>query len=405
MMVRPCHRIILLAFIGQLLAACSASSVASSSESTSPAATVEITPADINLQPLPTNIAISASPTLAPASSPTAIVNSTATPFPTATTSRPTAVPLPAMRQLTEGGCCTQPFFSPDSHQVLFIDKPTVDSVVGIYGVDIVNRPAAPTLVNNAIGFRSPDRTIVATVAGNLLRFTNEADGTSWTMDTNGNWPQFSPDATQVLWVASDREGPYDQRQNDIWLAELRGSNPRRLLTLFGGGFAGWFPNGQDVLLLGRDVPGQEERTLIRYNVETGSRTNLYSHKRLRGGDISGGGSWIAYFLSFSDDQADNGLWIINAGDATRRKLDVPGFGIYRWRDDHTLLYIPFRNSPEDSMQLWSVDVATGQVQPLTDPTTLSFSISNGDWDISPDGRNVVFVNSLDQNIWLITLP
>jgi Tol biopolymer transport system component len=56
-------------------------------------------------------------------------------------------------------------------------------------------------------------------------------------------------------------------------------------------------------------------------------------------------------------------------------------------------------------MQLWAVDVSANQSQPLTDPTSLSFSISNGDWELSPDGQHIIFVNSADQNIWLITLP
>ena len=59
----------------------------------------------------------------------------------------------------------------------------------------------------------------------------------------------------------------------------------------------------------------------------------------------------------------------------------------------------------QESMQLWAIEVATNQSRPLTDPASLSFSISNGDWEVSPDGRQVIFVNSADQNIWLITLP
>ena len=133
----------------------------------------------------------------------------------------------------------------------------------------------------------------------------------------------------------------------------------------------------------------------------------MFSHRRLRDAQISPGGSWIALFLTFSDDdeETENGLWVVSADGATRRKLDVPGFGAYRWRDDNTLLFIPMRTSAEDSMQLWAVDVSTNQNWPLTNPDTLFFSISNGDWNVSPDGRQVVFVNSADQNIWLMTVP
>jgi Tol biopolymer transport system component len=326
-----------------------------------------------------------------------------------------------------------QPFFSPDGKQVLFIDKPTADAPVGIYGVDLADPQATPVLVNDVIGFRSPDRTIVATIEDDLVRFTNEENGQSWTVDTGSNWPYFSPDAGQILWVATDQEGPYDRRQNDIWLADMDGGNPRLLLSLYGGGFAGWFPDGKRLLLIGRDNPADEKRTLFIYDLEIDNRTNLFSHERLRGIKISPGGSWVVYFLAFSEEPADNGVWVINTNNAERHKLDVPGFGAYHWRDDDTLLYIPMRDSvytsprntpqtsprstpqtsprstpqtsPEESMQLWAVDATTGQSWPLTDPASLSFSISNGDWDVSPDGQHVIFVSSADQNIWLINLP
>jgi Tol biopolymer transport system component len=314
---------------------------------------------------------------------------------------------------LTSGGCCVQPAFSPDSRQVLFIDKPGPDAPIGIYGVDIANPQPTPALVNPTIGFWNFERTIVATLEGDLARFTHQVTGESWTVNTGGNWPSFSPDSSQIVWVATDREGPYDRRQSDVWLADFPPSAPlqgeagggRIVLSIYGGGLAGWFPDGQRILLIGRDDPNEEKQTLFVYDLVNERRTNLFSHKRLRGGEISAGGSWIAFFLSFADDPAENGLWLVSADGATQRQLDVPRFGAYAWRNDDTLLYIPMRAPAETSMQLWAIDAASGQLQPLTDPASLAFSISNSDWEISPDGQHVVFVNSADQNIWLITLP
>jgi Tol biopolymer transport system component len=306
---------------------------------------------------------------------------------------------------LTNGGCCVQPSFSSDSQQVLFIDKPGDDVPVGIYGVNITAPQSDPVLVNNIIGFWNFQRTIVATIEGDLAVFTNVASGESWTVNTGGNWPSFSPDSSQIIWVATDREGPYDRRQNDIWLANLDGSKARKLLSLYGGGLTGWFLDSQRILLTGRDNPNEEKLTLFVYDLANERRANLFSHKRLRGGEISTGGSWIAFFISFADDPAENGLWVIGADGTNQQRLDIPRFGAYAWRNDDTLFYIPMRALGEESMQLWVIEAATGQLQPLTDPATLPFSISNGDWEISPDGQYLVFVNSADQNIWLMTLP
>lgn len=335
-------------------------------------------------------------PTLTPSPQPPA----TSTPIPS-----PTPTPAPALRQLTAGGCCVQPTFSPDSRQVLFIDKPSPDAAVGVYGVNIANPQPAPVLISPAIGFWNFDRTIVAVPEGNLARFTHQVTGQSWTVNTGGNWPSFSPDSSQIIWVATDREGPYDRRQSDVWLANLDGSNARIILSIYGGGLTGWFPDSQRILLTGRDDPNEEKQTLFVYDLVNERRTNLFSHKRLRGGEISTGGSWIAFFISFADEPTENGLWLVSAAGTTQQQLDIPRFGAYAWRNDDTLLYIPMRAPDETSMQLWAINAPSGQFQPLTDPTTLSFSISNGDWEISPDGRQVVFVNSADQNIWLITLP
>lgn len=345
----------------------------------------------------------SPSPTLWPTERPTATTTPSPTTTPTPTPS-PSPTPTPSLRRLTRDGCCVQPFFSADGRQVLFIDKPAAGVPAGIYGVEIQN-PATPALVDETIGFRSPDGAIVASMEDDVARFTNENSGQSWTVDTGGNWPRYSPDTGQIVWVATDREGPYDRRQSDVWLADLDGGNARKLLSVYGGGFAGWFPDGRRILLAGRNDPAEEKVTLFVYDLETGRRTNLASHERLRGTQISPEGSWIVFFLTFAEESAENGIWVASADGTERHKLDVPGFGAYRWRDDNTLLYIPMRTSPEESMQLWAVDVSANQSWPLTDPSSLAFSISNGDWDVSPDGRQLVFVNSADQNIWLITLP
>ncbi|RME46358.1 MAG: hypothetical protein D6791_08505, partial [Chloroflexi bacterium] len=79
-------------------------------------------------------------------------------------TSYPTAQPnvlIPSLRRLTTGGCCTQPFWSPDSRQVLFIDRPAPDAPVGIWGVDVTQPQSAPELVTERIGFYTGDMAFI----------------------------------------------------------------------------------------------------------------------------------------------------------------------------------------------------------------------------------------------------
>jgi Tol biopolymer transport system component len=244
----------------------------------------------------------------------------------------------------------------------------------------------------------------VATINGDIVQFDDEVTNNSWEINTGGNWPHFSPDSTQVLWTASDREGPYDRRQSDIWVAALDGSNSRRVVSLYGGGFTGWFPDGERILLIGRDRPEDDRRNLMSLNLSNGQRIDLASHKRIRNPKMSPDGGWIVYFVDFADEPEERGVWAVSSDGVTRKKLDLPAFGAYDWRDNDSLLLIPMRDNLEESMQIWSLDVRDNKTSRLTDPATVKFVISNGDWTVSPDGDAIAFVSSDDQNIWLIAL-
>ena len=114
--------------------------------------------------------------------------------------------------------------------------------------------------------------------------------------------------------------------------------------------------------------------------------------------------SWVLFYALYSDDLERDGLWLVSTDGETQRQLDVPGMVAYQWRDDNHLIYIPMRASGETSMKLMQINVATNETIPLTDPAEVSFSIANGDWELSSDGRFVVFVNSADFNLWLLEL-
>lgn len=338
-------------------------------------------------------------------------------PIPVASaTETPTPIPTPAPRpateqiQLTQGGCCVEPGFSADSHTVWFIDKPAAQAPVGMYGVNLSTfiSPAAspPQLVDEIIGFRPSDQTVVAypePTNGSLMRFVDRFTNETWTIDTLGNWPIFSPDGSYIYWNATEQQGPYDERPTDIWVAKVDGSEARRVLTLYGGGANGWFPDNERLLISGRDTAIGEVETMTVLSLKDGSRLDLAQDKRLRSGTISPNGAWVVYLNTFSDDEANDGIWAVRADGLTRRKL--PFFGPYQWRTDDTLVYIPPRPSAEVGFAFWQINVETGDTIPLTDAATLPLKIAGGDWALSPDGQKVVYVSANDHNLWLIDLP
>ena len=86
-----------------------------------------------------------------------------------------------------------------------------------------------------------------------------------------------------------------------------------------------------------------------------------------------------------------------------RRQLDGTLFGDYAWRDARRLLIIPFR--PDAAYhELWQYDVETGQARRLIDSEITPFKVANADWQVSPNGQHLVFVESSDHNIWMLTL-
>jgi Tol biopolymer transport system component len=322
----------------------------------------------------------------------------TGTPEPTPTI---TPTPTPELRQLTTGGCCVMPSWSPDSKQVLFIDKPASQAEAGVYAVDI-DRTQEPQLAGR-VGIYSPDRSLVAYPVDVRTVVEKLSTGDRWVIPNNGQAVEFSPDNRRVAWEAEAISGPYDQRQNDIFMANYDGTDAVKVARVYGGGLVGWLPRGLGMMFLGRASLSTHDRTLTMLDLRTNEAIDLVTAERISGVGISPGGSWAAYYISFNPDDERNGIWVQRTDGSGARKLDM--WGAYQWRDDSHLLVIPARNSSDQAFEIWEVDAATGEKRKLTDAAMTLLDILNGDWRVSPDGRHVVFVNSADRNLWLLQLP
>jgi Tol biopolymer transport system component len=145
------------------------------------------------------------------------------------------------------------------------------------------------------------------------------------------------------------------------------------------------------------------EQTLSVLDPATQASVNLVTAERISGMNVSNDGTWITYYITFDADKSRNGIWIQHPDGSQPRKLEM--WGAYQWRDDGRLLVIPTRASADRAFEVWEVDAATGKGRKLTDAAMTPLLIFNGDWRVSPDGRYIVYVNSVDRNLWLLTLP
>ena len=279
---------------------------------------------------------------------------------------------------------------------------------MGYWGVDTTQPGAAPELLTERIALYTRDLSFVVEYGGGQTTIA-QLDGPlsetvvdQWAVPAGGRSISISPDRSRIAWDVSNTDLPFERRVSEIWVANFDGTEARSVVRLPRGGFSGWITD--DVLLLsGRESLESRETVLTAYSLADDSTVELVRADRPRGIRLSPDRRWMAYYISLSDEPAENGLWLQRTDNSERRQLGRDLFGSYAWRDASRLLIIPF--SPEaEYHEFWEVDVEEGEARRLTDPAVTPFKVANADWRVSPDGRHVAFVESRDENIWMLTL-
>ncbi len=355
--------------------------------------------------PVPGDASTQSSLTSGQTVQPAATVSRTHTPrsAPHTMAPEPTAVPSPTppprLRQLTTGGCCVNPFWSSAGSQILFVDRPSPDRPAGIWGVPLDG--GAPILVLERLGLYSDDMQLLAYPSDGVT-IVERSDGSDrWAIANGGRSISFAPNNEHVAWTAGQSGPPFDTAQRSVWVSRFDGTDARELISVYGGGFAGWHPDGR-VLATGRLDPEERETSFWAVPLEGDAPTRLMSASRFRRASLSPEGGWLAYEIAFSPLESENGLWVADLRSGDRRKLTL--FGAFRWRSEGRLLVVPL-DVDLPSHQVWEVTAFNGAAQPLTDPAVTAFKISNGNWGVSPNGRHIAFVATQDRSIWLLTLP
>lgn len=315
-----------------------------------------------------------------------------------------TVAPAVAFAQLTRGECCVQPIFSAAGDRVLFLDRPSAAQPPGIYGVAVAAPMSEPVLVTERLGPFNRDLSLnVNLINGRTV--VEGPDGQQWPIDNGGRPVSFSPDGTRISWNVSAESGGFDTRRSDVWLANVDGSQPRRVATRYGGGAVAWLRDGRRMLLGGRTNRGDVKSTLSILDLRDDSVRDLFSAERWRGVIVAPDDKHLVYFVAQARESGRGGTYVLDLATEGAQPQRLDFFGAYRWRDATRLFYIPLKvDAP--SNELWQYDITTGKSELLIAASETSpFKIGNGDWDVSPDGTQIVFVNARDRNLWLVTLP
>ncbi|GAB4473800.1 MAG: hypothetical protein Kow00124_13130 [Anaerolineae bacterium] len=324
---------------------------------------------------------------------PTAAIPAAITPAPL-----PTA---PALRRLTEPGCCLDPFWSPDGAELRFIDRRAAGLPAAIYAVRLADGVTYRT--DLPIGIYSPD--------GRYAAFLSEAGettvrdallGREWVIPNGGRRVFFSPDSRQVAWAEEERRSNFSVILSTVYVSNVDGSSPRPVITVYGGSFSGWLDEDH-ILLYGRTEEAGEARALFSLSLTDSTRVNLVEGARVYDVSIAPGGGWVQYtVVRETPDSGLNGQWVVRRDGLARHRLEMAG-GV-RWRDGSRLLVIPLvLNAP--GHELWQFDAEAGQMARLLGPDEVLFRVGAGQWSVAPGGGQVVFRSAADGALWLLDLP
>jgi hypothetical protein len=333
--------------------------------------------------PLPTQPPLPASPTPVP----------TQTHIPS-----PTPTPTPFLLRLTEDGCCTQPFWSPDGREVLFFDKPSPETPAGLWALEIDS--GAQRLVTESAGIYSHDLSLAAFLVNGETVVENLSDGARNTIPNGGRAVFFSPSGVRLAWVAGSIGPPIDTAWREVSVSSVEGDFSTRVFGAYGGVLAGWSPAGQ-LLVSGRINLSDDRQTFWAVDPDGGIALELGRGFVLRGGLPSPGGTWLVYQALFSEHSEENGLWISNITSGLNIRLDL--FGSYRWRDDERLLVF-HANPGTGEHELWQVVASTGLSNQIRGLEGTGHKIGGGDWQVSPSGDRLVFVSAADYSLWILNL-
>lgn len=312
----------------------------------------------------------------------------------------PTQIPplTAELRQLTQGGCCVQPFWSPDGN-VLFLDKPDTNATSGIYAVSLDD--TAPRLYQERIGLYSANMRLAAYLQNGQTVVEDLESGQRWAIPNQGREVAFSPDGLRVAWTEGQSGPPFDSARRQVWTSLVDGSQPFLVIDVIGGGLSDWFPDGR-LLVSGRISSDESQNVLWAVSADGSQVQELARGERLRSVALSPDGRWLAYLSTFSETAQENGLWVTDTHNGKTRRVEP--FGGYRWRPGGGLLVVPLEPGSE-SHRLLEINPEDGGSHLLTPPELGPFKIANGDWAVSLDGNYVVFVSSVDNNLWLLQLP
>lgn len=304
-----------------------------------------------------------------------------------------------SLRRIGYDTCCWRKWWSPIDPDRLYVIDGRANELAGVFEWSAAQGAPIDLLTSAPPPLTSPDSSHEIYAANGVITIRRVADNHTWNVNTNGAVPAINTDNTRLLWVSRNGIGIPGQAapSTRIFVSDILGNNPQEIYNQPGAN-AHWLDDYRILI--------SERQSLITtlsiYNLADNRRFILGAWPSIRGVSISPGGKRIGFYQTAQADRSLNGVYFIETiEDATTQKVDW--FGPWRWRDAESLYYIPYDPTSEEH-QLAYYHIPSGDKRLLTTKDTLPFTVMNGDWEVSVDGKRIVFHNALDRNMWLLEL-
>jgi hypothetical protein len=141
----------------------------------------------------------------------------------------------------------------------------------------------APAFITDRLGIFSPDGALSAYPEAGLTYVERVATGERWPVPAAGRAILFAPDSAQIAWQTASSTINFDRRAVQIWVANVDGSAARSVTSVVGGGLGDWLPDGQRVLVSGRD----SGKTSWPRSIDDGSLVTVIEAPNIRGAQVS----------------------------------------------------------------------------------------------------------------------
>jgi len=303
------------------------------------------------------------------------------------------------LRKFGFDGCCYYPWWHPSDPNRLYAIDGQPGAAASIFEWNVSDGSSSNLIGPGPRPLTSPDGTHEIRLRNEQVFIHRLSDGAEWNVQTQGAIPAISADNSQLLWeVRSNTPAPgQPETVTEFWVSDLLGQNARRVLAQPGGS-ARWLDAHR--LLVSSPLPTDRQTMLSVFDTRDDSSYTLGIWPWLRGLDVGPGGERLMFYLTRNQDPALNGIYTIETQPgAAARKLDW--FGAWRWRDSHSVYYIPFEPTT-DRQSLVYYHLTTGDSRLLIDSGSTTFIVTGADWAVSADGKRLIYLSAPDNTLWLL---